>query len=493
MNGPGRHGSSSRALRVPVRQRRLDPHLWCKAAVGLGFPRLALCPVLGIANGRLTPVTILRRLSESSQTVFGDSRYGAAMFTLLVGLLWTAGPLGFQQALELAEASPVLEAAERVPARRRAEGDGMSSLTANPIFQVQPGGRRMKTGGRGGEIYLGVSQRLNLGSFGKKRKVSVSREVEHDAALVSVMRQRVRVSVAEAWLSRWSAQQSMAIAEAEERLAAELEERLSQALAAGEATRIDLAVATAWRAEAALTALAAEGDAFVSGVELSRALGVAPETPLIVDAELPSIDLPEQQAMQATLGHVERAPHVIAAEAERAAEHARYDEVAAARAPQLSVGALGWREGAGDLAAVATLELEMPVFERAQRERATQAAAIARGDGAALEAALSARTERVLALHEVEHSQQVLDATEQKVVVAAESLAEAQRLRLEAREATAQEWVVSRRAVLRAKLDVLHARSANCYARFLARELWSVQTNPDGRPRSAPSAHETQP
>lgn len=413
------------------------------------------------------------------------------MFTLLAGLLWITTPIKFQEALDLVDASPVVQAAERVADQRRAEGDDVSRLTANPLLQVQPGGRRMSAGGTGAELYLGLSQRLNLGGFGKKRKASVAREVEQDAALSNVTRQQVRLSVAAAWLARWSAQAAIDIAAHEQRLAEELEQRLERTLAAGEATRVDLAMATAWRAESALRTLSAEGEAFESGIELARALGVAPESPQQVAADLPSIDLPEQQTMLATLHDVAAAPQLVAAEAQRATEQARLEEVSAARAPQLAVGALGWREGAGDFAAVATFELEIPLFDRGQRERATQAAAIARAEGDALEAALLARSARALSLHEVEHSRQVLETVEQKVLVAAEALAEAQRIRLEAREATTQEWVLARRAVLTAKLEAIRARADHMYARFVAKELWRAHGASAGRARSTSTTGRT--
>lgn len=406
------------------------------------------------------------------------------MFQLLVGLLALAQPLGFFEAIDLTDEAPRVQAAQRVSRRRSEESEGLSRMTANPTLQVQPGGRRMQAGGRGAELYLGINQRVSLGGLGEKRKVAVAREVAQDAALFELTRRDARLLVARAWLARWTAQEAMLLSEGEQSLALELEQRIAQTVSAGEGTRIDLAAAAAWRAEAALSALTAEGEAFESGVALAEALGRPPQAPQPVLSDLPSIDVPSEMDGSQDVSHVERDPRVQAAQAERTTEQARLDEVKAARSPQLSVGVFGWREGAGDVAAVATFEVEIPVFERGQRERATQAALLARADGAAVEATLMATRDRVLAAHEVEHSGQVLETTESQLVKAAESLAEAQRIRLEAREGTAQEWVQARRLVLKAKLDALRARAAHTYARFVARELSSTRkpSNTDKRP-----------
>jgi outer membrane protein TolC len=145
-------------------------------------------------------------------------------------------------------------------------------------------------------------------------------------------------------------------------------------------------------------------------------------------------------------------------------------ETRAARGSELNVGALGWREGTGDLAAVATLELTMSLLEHGKRESSSAAALVARAEQDERKAVLDAQVERLRMIHEVEHTQQVLDTTEGGLLRAAETLADAQQRRFEAREGTSQDWVLARRAVLRARLEVASARAAVVLARFRAHE-----------------------
>src|SRR5262249_10904610 len=162
--------------------------------------------------------------------------------------------------------------------------------------QLQPGGRALQNGGSGAELYLSVSQRVRLTQQGEKRKRAVRAEVAEDAAARAVVLREARQQIAQRWLSRWSTQELASIAQRDAELAAETAQKTQAALAAGEATRVDLAQIEGWRAEAGLLALSAEGSAFDSGVELARALGLPGAAPLGAAAELPSIDLPEQAA-----------------------------------------------------------------------------------------------------------------------------------------------------------------------------------------------------
>ena len=396
------------------------------------------------------------------------------MLHALLGLMLVTHPLAFSDALARAERAPAVQASREVSAERARYGKELSRLTANPVLSVQPGVRDMNTGGTGAEVYLGLSQRFNLGGLAGKRRDTVALEMAEDEASTRATRLTVRRTVAEAWLACWQAQEELRAAEQEGALARQLVAQLATLVQAGEATHVELEQARAWQAEAHVVELSARGRGFEAGMALSRALGSEQPQPEAVSDDLPSIDLPDLAVLAQRRDVLEGVAAVELARTTAQAERARLEEVHAARAPTMAVGAMGWREGGGDLAAVATLEVELPAFEHGERERSVQAAAVARAAHAARATELGARLDRTLALHDVEHTGELLEAIEHELLVAAEAMAGAEQKRFDAREATARDLVIARRAVLKARLDMLHARVAHVLARFVASELFTA-------------------
>jgi cobalt-zinc-cadmium efflux system outer membrane protein len=392
------------------------------------------------------------------------------MWTPIFAALTFAQLLGFEQALALAPSTPAVERERSSHEQREAEASGMRRLVDNPVLQVQPGYREIASGGAGAELYAGLSQRVRLTQYGQKRKAAVARELAQDVAAASRALRDARHAIARAWIARWSAQQMHTTAQGEVGLARQLLRSTQTALAAGEATRVDVAQIETWLAESSLLALQAEGMTFERGLELSRVVGSPTGEPIAASEELPALDLPAQGALPSRLARADTTPRVREARALHAAEQARLNEARASRGTELNVGALAWREGTGDLAAVATLELTLPVVERAKRESASAAAQVARAEQDAQQATLEAEVDRSRMIHEVEHTERLLAATEGGLLRAAESLADAQEKRFLAREATSQDWVLARRAVLRARTETANARAAVLLARFRARE-----------------------
>jgi outer membrane protein TolC len=392
------------------------------------------------------------------------------MLALLFSALVSAEPLAFEAALALAERVPEVEADVRAGEARDELADEVHRVTYNPLVQVQPGVRRMASGGRAGEVYVNVYQRFSLTGAGRERQAAVRSEQRHDHALIGLGKELARRRIAQAWLMRWAAQSALAEAEAEVRIAEELSARTARTFAAGESTRVDVAAIQSWAAEAALFALTGEGEAFDTGVVLAQALGSPEAGSLAVRAEAPAIDLPSHEWLDRLIAAAPRAPEVVAANAGAGSEAARLREVHATKGANFALGGMGWREGSGDVAGVGTLELEIPVFERGQRERAAQAANSARAAGHARVVEVAEAARRIRLVHELEHSQAVVDVLDARLVRAAEDLAIGQEKRFMAREATALEWVLARQKLLRARIDLVRARAAHLYARFLVSE-----------------------
>jgi outer membrane protein, heavy metal efflux system len=388
---------------------------------------------------------------------------------MLCGLLVLAQALTFQDALALVERAPARQTALAVTEARGAGVSGVPRLTENPVFQAQPGVRSRTSGDYRPEVYLSVSQPFLVSGLGAKRRAALRGESELDAARAGSVTKQLRRSVAAAWLTRWAAQRAMRFAADERRLASEFQERLRKGAALGEVTALDLAASRTWAAEARLSELAAEGEATAAGYDLSRLLGEgARELP--VSDEPPNVALPEQ--LHAQIREVDAMPSVVVAQAGVRANDTRVRELDAARRTRFAVGALGWREGGGDLAAVATLEVAPAWVEKGQRDTASARAELVRAHGLEQEARVEAETERALLVHEVEHTGEVLEATQGELLGAAEALAEAQRARLAEGEGTAQDLVIARRALWRARIDTARAQAAHLLARFVASEVF---------------------
>lgn len=395
------------------------------------------------------------------------------MWSFLFSALVFAQAVGFSAALERAENVPSVQAQRDAGQERAREARGLTRLTENPVIQVQPGGRSLRTGGAGAEFYMSVTQNIPLNRLGKKRQEAVRREVERDLSGAVLALRDARLRIAQAWLLRWSAQELHAIAEAEAALALELARELGLALSAGEATRVDLGLVEGFRAESLLVALSYQGAGFEAGVELARAMGLVSELPVAAEGELPHIDVPQEDALRKALEAVGSTAEVRFFRRAEAAERARLSEARAQVGPQLGIGALGFREGGGDVAGVALFELVLPVFERGKRESSQVAAQLAAAEQNARRALIDAHGERVRVIHDVVYTEQVVALVEHQLLAAAERVADAQRKRLNAREATTQDWVLARRAVLRARIELTQGRAAYALSRFRARELIS--------------------
>lgn len=379
--------------------------------------------------------------------------------------------LSFEQALEAVDGSPGLRGLSEALERRRSLAAEVPLLTGNPSVGIQPGARRTAQGAVGPELYLTVTQDVNLAGHGNLRREAAQAELEAERREFAVIRRELRLQVAEAWLALWATQTALTAASEEAGLAKEWAARVERGAAAGGFTRVDVAVARAWAAEAALAALSLEGDAFNAGLAVNRAVAREAVRPAIADGALPAIAEPTNAIARRLIEGAAGAPGVTAASALVEAEKARAGELLASRGTTLQLGALAWREGTGDLAAVATLQVTLPLFERAQRERASVESAVRRLDGRLAVTRAAEVTDRVEALHELEHTAELLSLIERDLLPATSLATSGLERRFEAGEATALELVVSRRALVAVKARHARARADVVFARFRVREL----------------------
>lgn len=388
---------------------------------------------------------------------------------LLFGVLALAEALTFQGALQMVERAPARATAVAVAEARAAGVPDVPRLTENPIFQAQPGVRSHARGEYRPEVYLQVTQPFLTSKLGAKRRAALASEQGVDEAYTGGLTRQLRHAVAAAWLTRWAAQQAVLFAADERTVATDFRVRLARGAALGEVTAVDMAAANTWLAEARLSELTAEGDATSAGFALSRLLGQRGQE-TAAEGEVPQLELATD--LQARIPEVDAMPEVIAARAAVHAAAARVTELDASKRTRVAVGALGWREGGGDLAAVATLEVSPAWIERGQRDTASARAELVRAEGREHELRNAAENDRAVLLHELEHSGRVLEVARDEVLASAEILAAAQAARVAELEGTAQDLVIARRALFRARIDAARALSAHVLARFAVLEAF---------------------
>jgi len=374
-------------------------------------------------------------------------------------------PLTFDQALGLAESSPAVLGTRSADEEQRRVAGSVSSMVANPTIIFQPGAARDPLDNQWksfGEAT--VIQSWNLSGLPGKRRASLAAEgkllaVEARAAALSH-----RLAAAQAWMELWAAQRSLADALQEAELAQQFSVRMAKAAAAAAFTRAEAADAETYAAEAHVQAIAAQGEVVDRGFQLAAAMGRAEERPLLAAGPLPAPPPPARSEWPVLIEAAGKLPgvaaHTLAADAERAREL----ELRSTRGWTLGTGVKGTRDFLGTWGVQAVVEVTVPLFDRGEREAAPQAAAAERSTGAHREALAVAATELTRALHEVEHSGEVLAAVEKELLPAAAESVRIREASMRAGETTVLEVLVARRALAAARARRTRALAAHAWA-----------------------------
>ena len=390
-----------------------------------------------------------------------------ALVALAAPLLPARETITFDDALGLADRSPAVTGAARAAQVKR-EGDGhISSLPANPVLLLQPA-VAPRDAARRPEGQLSLSAPVNLSGLGGARRDAAARETATLDAQARAEALSRRLDAARAWIDLWAAELAERLSREELALATELAQRTRRAAESAALTRADAADADAYLAEARLLALSVEGEVTDLGLALSRAVSRPRPEVLGTQGQLPTPDVPDRARWPALVAAAGALPAAQALRLSAEAEKARAAEARAARGLELSVGAMAQRDAQGRDLLLATVGFSFPFFERGAREAAPRAAEAVRLDGAASDAARVAAAELARALHEVEHTGEVLSATEQGLVPAAQESARLRQAALAAGDATVLEVLVSRRAAVQARARAIRALAAYAWARVRA-------------------------
>ncbi|BDG10223.1 TolC family protein [Anaeromyxobacter paludicola] len=390
------------------------------------------------------------------------------MGVLLTAVLAAAAASGevvtFDEALGVAAEAPAVQAARDAVRLREERDRAISGLPGNPTIFAEPGVRPESASNKV-EGTIGISQPFSLAGLGGARRDAAASEraaLANEARAAALSR---RLSAAEAWIGLWGAQQAWQSAQAEVRLADEFADRIARAAQAAALTRSDLAEAESYRAEARLAALAVEGEATDLGYQLARQLGRASLTPLQAAGALPDLGLPPRERWAALLPRAASLPEVQARALLAQAERARELEARASKGTQLALGLSAQRDNQGLTGAFLSAGLTLPLFDRAERESAPLAASARRLEGEHRDLAAQAQSELARALHEVEHTGELLRAIETTLVPAAVESARLREAAMNAGEATVLEVLIARRGAAAAKARLARATAAHAWAR----------------------------
>lgn len=390
---------------------------------------------------------------------------GCLFFALLAAapLSPEAAAIAFDEALAMADAAPDLRGAQAAASTRRDSVAHLSALTSNPQLLLQPGAR--VTGGKSGpEAQLTLTQSFNLGGLGRAKKAAAQEEADLAALQFLSLRAQKRVAVGLAWLDTWAAQAASAAVHEEETQAHELVVRLERGAASGGVTRVEVATARAFAAEAAALHLEWEGRRVEAGAQLSSLLGLGAIS--LAGGPLPAFAEPATAALTG----VGQLPGRVLAK-ELLAEQRRADEAKALWAPALQLSVQGGHDSPDQWFANVGVGLTLPLFEHGQRERAAHHAAAQRLEGEASMAQRQAQLTHDLIAHELEHTAETLAVLQNQQLPAAEEAATLEAKRFALGETTLFELTLLKRAALTARIATALALARFAAARAQAREL----------------------
>ncbi len=388
------------------------------------------------------------------------------MLTWVGILIFAATPIGLDEALGMVSTAPEIAAESRAVALRRQAETDLNRLTSNPTFSVQPG-IRSDTGSWGPSGQLGLTQSFNLAGLGTRRV----RAVAHETQLAeSTSRQKLlarRLATIDRWFETWNAQTAIQAVAREVQSVREISLKIDRQVTQGHLTQAEGAQMRAFVGELDALRLHFEGLAFESGAALGSLIGRGEI--INVQDDLPKIDRLSESAL-----HIEQSDSLPAVHAAlRAVQLTKSleQEVTASSGSHLQLSLLAGNEYSQQWFAGVGLGLTFPLFERGQRERADLLARHMNDTGNAEAAVVQAQIDIRLALHEIEHSEEVYEVVHNTQLAAALLGADLERRRFEAGEVTLQELLVIQRQALGAIISDISGRSGVIAARARAREL----------------------
>jgi outer membrane protein TolC len=380
----------------------------------------------------------------------------------------------FADALGLAEGLPELTTSR---AAARATSDSARDLPRrwSPLtLRLAPEFGAGTMAGPG--VRLGIEQPIALTDRRAATRATVEATAARRAAAARAVGLDARLEIARTWIDAAGAAASLTRATEEVELSRTIAATTARAAAAGAITAPERADADALLAEAETRRLDAEGRLADATFMLGAAIGAA--APTRATGELPAPPLPAAADLPRLLDAAADLPAARARALEAAALRARAREERAIRGPELVLGLELASDPGGDRRITAVAGLNLPVHDRGERERAEASAEALRLDGEA--AALGRRNRFALgqALHDVEHTGELLEQVERRLVPASTEAARLRRLAFERGESTVLEVLAAERAAVTSQRLLIDARAAAAWARTRAWLLLTAVQQP---------------
>ncbi|HSN25296.1 MAG TPA: TolC family protein [Kofleriaceae bacterium] len=321
----------------------------------------------------------------------------------------------------------------------------------------------------GAGVRLGIEQAVPLTSRRDAARASLDAETQRLAAEAAALEIEARLDIARAWIDSWSAGATLVEARRTRDLATQIVAVTQRGLTAGAVTTPELADARALLASAETAVLDAEGRARDASFRLGAA--IAAPGPRRATGELPSVVLPPLAEQRARLAAIADIPMVRARRIAAIASRARADEATAQRTTEILLGGELTLDPGGDRRVAATVGIAWPLHDRGERERGEWLAEARQLEGEAERATRIARFDLAQALHDVEHSGELLDEIDRALVPAVDDAAARRRRAYELGESTLVEVLAAERTAIAGHQTAIAARADHAWALVRARAL----------------------
>jgi outer membrane protein TolC len=404
-------------------------------------------------------------------------RFTVPILVLLAGSIPAASlaqPLarvGFDEALDLGDRSPVVEGSRRALAARRRGDEGIGGTAQATQITVMPGATIAPDQAQGFELQVNVTQGWNLGDLGGARRAAAARERDALSGRVRARALRARLEAARRWVELRTLEELETSLEAQARVLDREVALTTRAVEAGVSTGADLAEIRALAAALSDQRLRVEGERFSASVRLATAMGWSEDGAgaLLTDGPAPQPRLPSFDEMRVRIASVDGLPEVAARRLAETAARAREVEAGTQYAPVLQLGGQLERTSVNAWVVYGVAGLSFSAFGQERRSVALARADTERAISETELARVEARAELMEALHEVAHTRRQESSLREGLLPALETLASRRARALELGEGTIFASMEARRRVLEARASLERARGARVWAEV---RLW---------------------
>lgn len=348
--------------------------------------------------------------------------------------------VSYEQALQRMGERPSVRSAETAANAWSAAAQATPPWTGSLSASVEPAFRGWPQNQMGPEGALEVRHTFLLSGAASSRQDVTRLAAQAAREGLEVSRFRDRLQLLELFTEVELRQDLLALARQEQKLADEFVTTLQKARALGETLDVDFARATAFAAQLELSVTDQEGGLYEAQLALSDLLECQRLGGLQVRREISEDVVEDDVRLPSSLARTQ-------VEREGAALQQLDDEAASS----LGVGLRIEADGPGTARGMALVSWQWPLFEDGHVERAAQRAQLHLAEARALQQKSTDAHLLSMALHEVEHTAEVLMTLQQKVCPALEQTADLELRAFQAGQTTSD-------VVMRAQAAALSAR-----------------------------------